>query len=212
MKSSFTSESDLYIVHTSSAFTPGCVARVNGESKYKDYLLKRGFVHLTLERINENGKVGGTIYPKAMWPQSTSFTTTISTSTSTTSSLGRDYSAEIGDGASLKSANSYGLTFSFDKSVSSISSDPRISAQFSSESIMEAQWNFEVINRDMAGKTTFSFEQYFLFEMKKDANGCNSDAFIVNYSVNYQGQYQGFLWAWYDGWSFDKTTKITCFM
>lgn len=44
-----------------------------------------------------------------------------------------------------------------------------------------SSFEFEVINRDLVGRTTFSFEQDFLFEMKNDSYECNSDAFIVNY-------------------------------
>ncbi len=216
LKAAYTNQSNLYIVHTSTAFTPGYVARANNNQSYKNYLLKSGYVHLTLEQVNQDGKTGGTIYPKNMWPKASDFTTTISSSVSYGSTIGKSFSGELslGDGGKISCGDSTNsaLTFSFTKSMSTISDDPFVSTQLSSDSVNEAQWNFEVINRDLAGKATYAFDQYFMFEMKTDANNCNEDAFILKYSVKFQGQYQGFFWAWYDGWEFTNTVNISCFL
>lgn len=216
LKAKYTNQSNLYIVHTSTAFTPGYVARANNNQSYKNYLLKSGYVHLTLEQVNQDGKIGGTIYPKNMWPKSSDFTTTISSSVSYGSSIGKSFSGELslGDGGKISCEDSTNstLSFSFTKSMSTISDDPFVSTQLSSDSVNEAQWNFEVINRDLAGKTTYAFDQYFMFEMRTDAIDCNENAFILKYSVKFQGQYQVFFWAWYDGWEFTNTVNISCFL
>ena len=176
--------------------------------------MKRGYVHLILEQVNEDGKTGGTIYPKAMWPQSTDFSTTVISSVSNNVTFGKGSSGKIGldDGAEITYGDSSNASLSMAFTKSTVTDDPVLSAQYSSSSIMEAQWNFEVVNRNPVSKTTYAFDQYFMFEMKKDAKNCSEDAFIANYSVKFQGQYQGFMWFWYEGWEFSRTTRISCFM
>ena len=65
--------------------------------------MKRGYVHFILEQVNEDGKTGGTIYPKAMWPQSTDFSTTVTSSVSNNVTFGKGSSGKIGldDGAEI---------------------------------------------------------------------------------------------------------------
>lgn len=48
-KSSFTSNSNLYLIHNVNEFTPEHVARLNNNYNYRDYFLDEGFVHLELQ-------------------------------------------------------------------------------------------------------------------------------------------------------------------
>lgn len=75
---------------------------------------------------------------------------------------------------------------------------------------MEAQWSFQVQNAEPVGDTTFTFDQYFLFEMKNDASGVSSSAFDVLYSVNFCGQFKTLWWYNNEGSDFYRTTTIRC--
>lgn len=61
-------------------------------------------------------------------------------------------------------------SFKSEKSVSSISSDPTISAQNDSNN-MESQWSFEILNPDVAGKTTFWLTTYYFVIAKYNMKG-----------------------------------------
>lgn len=213
-KCNYTSTSNLYIVHTASSFVPGHVARLNGNTNYKDYSLKHGYVHLTIERANKDGIIGGEISPKAMWPLSSDFTTTISSSFGSNLIFSKEQGSEItlGEGGELKTYgnNSTALQFSFVKSKSTTSTDPVLSAQYSSDNICEAQWSFEILKADIAGNCTYSFDQYFMFEMKTNSNGISNDAFNIIYSVDFCGQFY-LLWKWREGYDFYRNTNISCF-
>ena len=214
-KMEYTSQSSLFIIHSLTGFTPGHVARVNDLPNYKDYSLKRGYVHLEVRRAQtSSGGHGGTIYPKLMWPSST----TVTTVESSTSSIGLSYNYGTNGGVSLGldgvsitagSSKSTGLTFQFSHTISSQFSDPIVSNQFSS-GLTEAQWSFEVRNRNIAGNITFTFDQYYLFELQNDYYGVNIDAFDLIRSFKYQGQYTGFMWATYDGWEFFSSHTSKC--
>ncbi len=215
-KMEYTTHSSLFIIHANSSFTPGYAARKNNHPEYKEYSLKRGYVHLEVKRAQRSdGSHGGSIYPKWLWPTSTSITT-ISSSTSSQSlayNYGTNASVSLGlDGvvANVGSSRSTSLTFQVSNTVSSQFSDPVVSSQFSPNGKV-AEWNFEVINREPAGNITFTFDQYYMFELDDDYYGINQDAFDLSYSVRYQGQYTGFMWLTYDGWEFDKSINFACF-
>ena len=215
-KMDYTSQSNLFIVHTRSSFVPGHVAVQNNEPGFKDYYLKSGYVHLTLERANSNGNHGGTIYPKLMWPNSTTVTTvsTSSTSTQLAFNYGNNQGVTFENGSlqfTAGSSNSTTLSVQNTTSLTSQFIDPILSAQYSPNNLSEAQWNFDVINWNPTGKVTFTFDQFFLFEMMKDSTGMNENAFDVIYSVKYKGQYQGIFGILFEGWDFTRSTRITCF-
>lgn len=213
-RANYTTVSDLYLVHTISSFVPGSVAKRNGSDKYKDHKLKHGYVHLLLQMARtDDGGFGGSIMPKAMWPQSTDFQTTISSSYGYnyvfSQSAGLEVGYDMGCGASLKADKSRGLSLSFSKSKATISADPVLSAQFAPETAMEAQWSFQVQNADPVGDTTYTFDLYFLFEMKNDAEGVSSTAFDVLYDVNFCGQHK-VMWWYNDCKDYYRTTTIRC--
>ena len=214
-KAPFTSRSDLYIEHTVTEFTPGHVTRNNGDDSYKDYNLSNGYVHLKLERYSEDGKEGGEIAPKDYWPKSTSFTTTISSSFggSTNLDFSSETGVEIGNGASIsrKEGNGAGITLSFDKTVSTVMEDPTLSSQFSSNDKNEAQWSISSQNKSIAGSVTYCLDTYYLFEIASEVKNANRDAFILTYEFMYQGTYK-VLWWWQDGWTFNASVRISCFL
>lgn len=153
-----------------------------------------------------------------MWPLSTTITTTITSSYGYSSTLSQILSRglELGNGgilsASSKSSNSSELSFSFDKYISSVTNDPIVSSQFSSSDSNKAEWSFEILNKDVAGKTSYHLDSYYMFEMSKNNVGSNENAFILNYSVLFQGQYVVFLWITYEGWKYNTSLQINCFL
>lgn len=222
-KAEYTPVSNLYLLHVETVFTPGCVARINNNvqnngNSYKDYMLKRGYVHLGLKQYNENGAIGGEISPKLMWPSSSTVTTTFTSSYSTSTTITGTFGAgiELGNGGSIgvtaNASNSTSLTFTYNESLSSVVDDPILSNQYSSSDNKEAQWSFEIINKDVAGKISYHLDTYYMFEMRNNATNCNADAFLFDYTVMYQGQYIGFLWQTYEGWVFDETVRVYCFV
>ena len=222
-KACYTIYSNLYLLHIESVFTPGYVANMNGDVQnngngYKKYMLKRGYVHIGLSRYEDDNRYGGTIYPKSMWPSSSTTSTTFTSSFGSSSTIGKSLGAgiELGNGGILSvtgnASNSSSLTFTYDESLSSVVSDPILSNQYSSSNNLEAQWSFEILNKDIAGKISYHLDSYYLFEMSNDAYNCNVDAFIIDYKVMFQGQYIGFLWATYEGWQFTSTVNVRSFI
>lgn len=221
-RANYTDYSNLYLIHVETIFTPGYVAHANGEtlsdgSSYKEYMLKRGYVHLGLKQYTEDDKIGGTISPKLMWPSSSSVTTTFTSSYSTALSKGISFSTgiEIGNGGSIVGtagvSNTTSITFTYTESKSNTVSDPMLSNQYSPSDNKEAQWNFEVSDAETAGKLSYHLDTYYMFEMTNNAKNCNVDAFVLDYTVLFQSQYH-FLLGIIDGWEFDNSVRIYCFI
>lgn len=52
-KANYTENSNLFLIHSEVTYTPGYVARINNEvqtngSKYNNYMLKRGYLHMNI--------------------------------------------------------------------------------------------------------------------------------------------------------------------
>lgn len=218
-KSNFTKSSNLYLVECQIAVTPGYVAHKNGSKQpnghdYKEYSLKRGYFHISAEQYTTDGASGGIVMQKGAWPLSTTSQTTVTSSFSTNYSFSTAYEEGINIGVdssiTAKKKSSVGIVFSSNKTISSISSDPVVSAQYNPNNKKEMQWSFEVSNPDVAGKTTFWMTCYYLFEMNNIYSNCSENSFVLNINAKHQGQYVGFLWLWYDGWEFTNSHKLDC--
>lgn len=217
----YTSKSNLYLIHVITDWTPGYIAYKNTNTKYDESRsLSKGYVHLTLERYSDEDKsaYGSKITPKAMWPLSSNVETTITSSygLSLMSNNGLEKGLNLGEGGSISlnktSSNSTALTFSYNKSQSSTADDPWLSSQTNSENVLEAQWYFEIQNKEIAGRITYTLETYYLFEMDNYSYiNANKDAFILNYSVEFISAYQ-FLWWWNDGYAYTSNVKIYNFI
>lgn len=213
----YTSNSDLLIAHTATVFTPGHVARINGvKHDGNDYLeryLNETYVHLTWERSNANGNTGGRISPKAMWPQSNSFTTTISTVSGTSYKTGitSGFEMDLEGNATLKSTSTNELTFSYQKTASTTFSDPTVSAQYGASSF-ESQWNYKFVNWEVSGAVSYACEQYVMFELVRDGDkGIGEHSFTLVYNVDLLGSFYGFLNLPYMGKHYQNTIRISCF-
>jgi len=220
-KTEYTDKSNLYLVHTLTQFTPGYVTKLNNIPNYdQSRSLGRGYVHLALEQYRDLDKnaVGSVISPKEYWPRSSTYTTSISSTFGATVSYNSSIQqgVEIGNGgsigASVSKNSGTALSFSFSKTMSSVTDDPRLSTQNSPTNPNEAQWSFEIINKDVAGKTTYYLDTYYLFEMDNYSyENANCDSFILTYSLLFVSSYKT-LWWWNDGHDYTNSIRISCFL
>ncbi len=207
-KTPFTSNSDLYLVSVQSEFTPGWVAYRNGDHSYgKNYVLRDGYVHLTASKYEESSSVyGGNIYLKTFWPQSTTFTTTLTSSISLGLTIDKTLQGglTLDGGASITAGSSTGLSFSYNRSVGVTYTDPYLSAQSSPNNVKEAQWYYSVTS-DVAEKATYFLETYYLFEMDNTNANAGDNAFDFIYTVYMRNR--GALGSW----SHSATVDLACF-
>ncbi|MBO8427883.1 MAG: hypothetical protein IAC58_05000 [Firmicutes bacterium] len=174
----YTENSDLYLLNVSAEFTPGVVAKANGEhtsagEDYKKYYLNTGYLHVAVSQFEDDGNKGGSITPKAYWPSSNSVTTTftstygISLAFSSSLESGIELSPESLLTISVGSKNETSLTLHYEESTSSTTDDPKLSSQTSSNNPMERQRSYSVQGYKTAGAITYPINSYYLFEMSK---------------------------------------------
>lgn len=197
-KSPFTECSDLYLLQAAVSFTPGCVARANGSKQgngddFVNSYLNSGYFHLEVNDIDQGWRRSSKIAIKGSWPDSSNVQTTISSSfgVSLNTEFGQSLEGGItlGNGASLKltSSSSIGtaVTLSFEKSISSVASDPLLSHQINPQNTSEQQWSYSVLNKKVAGKITYTLDSYLLFEMDRSSWNCSNDAFHCEFDSSY---------------------------
>lgn len=173
----FTYKSNLFIVNVTAEFTPGYQALLNGHNNYNDYKLFNGYLHCKAERsniVNTND-----VNYKTSLPDTSSFTTTFTTSSSSSYNFNSELKGGISlsDGISLTGGVGSGLTVSYNKSIATTYSDPYISKQYSPDDAKEIEWNYTCSNSDIAGATTYKLDTYYIFEMDKAILDIKSNAF-----------------------------------
>lgn len=206
----YTENSRLYLAHVQIDFTPGYAAVQNGMSGYvENNYLKSGYVHLTI--VDPEKPDHANVTSKAMWPKSDDFTSTFSSSYGFEMSVSNSIETglEIGNGgsisASVSASNETSMSVYFNKSISTITDDPFVSAQYASGNPLSATWNFEVLNWEVAGKVTYSLDVYYLFETSPK-NRYN-DKIDIQLSVGLTTQYKNIF-----GKMVDRATTTTNFM
>ena len=189
----YTENSRLYLAHVVIDFTPGYAAVQNGMSGYvKNNYLKSGYVHLTI--VDSEKSDHANVTSKAMWPKSDDFTSTFQSSYGYEMHVSNiiEEGLEIGNGGilsgSLNGSSETSMSFDFDKSISTITDDPFVSAQYASGNALSATWNFEVLNAEVAGKATYSLEVFYLFEASPKSN--KNDKIDIQLSVGLTTQYK----------------------
>lgn len=190
-RTKFTDNSNLYLVHTVTDFTPGYQAVANDESGYTDHYLDNGYIHMKAYKYDsDNGRNGGDVKLKTFWPRETDFSTTFSSSFGSSLTVNDEINggANLSDGVSLGVKGGSSLSLSFNKSVAITYEEPILSSQLSSSNSSEVQWYFELTDtksvHKAAGSVTYSLETYYLFEMDNYSyNNCSKDAFCLDYTV-----------------------------
>lgn len=215
----YTINSNLYLLAHRIDFTPGYIADlVTDDPKYLETAkLGRGVVRITLQ------KHLGEIKLKGVWPMSSSVETTVSSSFSTSLSLTGQLSNKMesgismGDGARLSASHDAslltGLNITWNKATSSLVDDPIVSEQNlpTGEGIA---WTYEIQNPDVAGKLTYHFCCYLLFEMEKSAK---EDGFKFDFHIMTQDYYWDTgMWPFGQKWKFGDTYNydlhVDCFL
>lgn len=227
-KSPYTNASDLYLLREQIWFTPGYAARNDGTNPNRDYynsgaMLGKGTVGVTLKKYESGDAHGGDVAIKSFWPQSSNVSTTVTSSFGTTlsGSLGFSQSAgaEIGDGAKITvskgQSSGVGLSFTWSKSTSSLVEDPMVSSQYSPSTNLGVTWNYEVNGKDTAGKLTYAFDCFVLFEMSRSYANCGSSAFQFVFSLATQDAYWDWTWYlghdWFYGTTYDYNLHVDAF-
>lgn len=193
----FTNCSKLFLLHTKGEFTSGYIAKQNDpNSNYYDsnYDLWSGYIHSSFIRHTSDGMTSSSFVPKTSWPQSSNFTSTISSSFSTSLSIGSQLGAEadICGGLIISRVSSSSITFSFDKSVAVSGPEPFISSQTSLTNINAQQWNYQY---NAVGKATYVLDTYQLFEVKNDGVNCSQYSFDYQVSVKMTNiAWKGYWW------------------
>lgn len=215
----FTSQSRLNLLEFNLNFVPGHVARENNEKQtngkeFKDYSLKSGYFHIYTKHREKELDQSLTVHSafpffiEAFPNSSTKSYAMLETKTNCEITLSQTKGGEIGiDGFSLKYESEQGFNIGYEKSVTSISQDPMISFQFSPNIKEQAEWNYEILGPDVAGKKTFNFTCYYLLELDNNVHQSLQNTFDIYYEANYQGQYYSWF-AWRDGWDFNKSGSI----
>lgn len=195
-KSPYTEKSNLYILNTEATFTPGVVAlangskQSNGESFVQAYL-SSGFLHVEIKQAyNEGWRKSGAIAIKECWPQSSNVSTTISSSFGSTLSeeFSIDGGVEIGNGGFVGKGGvgySTSLSFSFQKNLSSLTSDPVLSHQRDPQNANNLQWSYRVLKNAVAGSISYVIDSYVIFEMDTSASSCHPDSCIAYFDTMY---------------------------
>jgi len=223
----YTENSNLYLIHTETMFTPGYQAVQNHDTgNYVDRArIGKGFVHLTLERYKESSKgaAGNCLESKLLWPNSSSYKTTVSSSygVNMNFSFDRTRGVELDDGGNLsaKTGDNEGteIDFSFNRTSSTVTDNPQISTQFCSSNYNQGQWYYELVHSgkddtpNIVGKSTYSLQSYMLFEMENNASiNCPKESFIVTYDVMYSCLYFKY-YNWRYGTEWSSSLRVTCF-
>lgn len=204
-RADFTENSALYLAHAKVSFVPGYAAHQNG-FEYVDGVpfeenayLKSGFVQLELVDSGSSGHAKGT--PKAMWPNSSDFQTTFSSSYGGTLSISNTLESglELGNGGILKAnvggSTTTGMSLSFSKQTSTLTDDPYVSAQYENNNPYCASWNYEVVEAEIAGKVTYTIDVYLLTEITSNGGSGELVSFKITSCFNLQ---QKRLFGWSD--------------
>ena len=188
----YTESSNLYVLNYRASFTPGCVARINGETingrSYNNVSLANGYLHVSAEKMNQGYRYSGNVSYKASWPSSSDIITTFTSSYGETLTNSESLSISIGEGGSIiptiEGTISTSYTMNFNVSTSSVCADPLLSMQNSPNNFAQSQWSFETIS-NIAGRVTYHLNSYYLFEMDKTATNCDSDAFHATVELRF---------------------------
>lgn len=186
LKSSFTNNSSLYLLHSYIQATPGHEAR-KYDLSYKDTYLSDVMYEVGLRQYNQDDELGGKINIKSFWPKSSTFTTTLTSSFggSINVQLDKENSLQLGNGGSIgtKEGASFGLSLNFSQEQSTVSSDPVLSAQNPYNDLNKAKWSMSFKSLKNAGSATYTLDSYILFEMEE--NTCNLlDPFYLDFNFS----------------------------
>lgn len=204
-KTPFTYKSNLFIVNVTAEYTPGYQALLNGHNNYLSYQLYNGYLHCR----SEHSGIVNTYDPKFITalPDTSSFTTTFTSSSSTAYSFNSELKCGIDlvNGISLSGSAGKGLTVSYNHEISTTYSDPYISKQYSPSNSREIEWNYTCSSTGVARLATYKLNAYYIFEMDKTTIDIKSNAFIFYIDIGMTNKKD------YEIHNQSETIKIECF-
>lgn len=193
--SQFTTVSRLYLIHNKCQFTSGYIANINGNPDFDSFFdLWSGYVHTSASKVTNGGYHSSSITMKSCWPQSSDFTSVVTSSFGVNYTIQRDIEAgtDLSSGLTITSKTTNSFSFLFDRSVAVQSPEPYLSGQYSPTNSKEAQWNYQY---NAVGKATYTLDTYYLFEVKNDASAYQDYSFKFDVSVRMGNiAWQGWLW------------------
>lgn len=190
----FTSVSRLFLIRVKVDFTPGCEAYDNGNKEFDSrFSLYKGYIHINLYQKLDLYAQSSSIAVKQGWPQSSNFTSTVTSSYGSSINLNATLGAGVSltEGLSAKAQAGVGLSLSFNKSIAVTGPEPSISYQ-RGDSVKDMQWNYEYAEQ---GNNTYSLETYYLFEAKNNGIGYQDYSFGFDVEIHMDNvAYRHYWW------------------
>ncbi len=195
--------SKIFMICTDVNFTPGSIAKQNGDSSFDSgYGLNSGYVHVgfkSYEREELQARTSSFVLKDAT-PENTTFNRTITTSYGGSYNYSSAVSGEINldNGVAIKNSKSSGVNLTFDRSVAISSSEPTISKQLANNNANEIQWSYQFSNKH---NNSFSLKTISFLEVLDNGYGYSPYSFGFDISIKMENYKVGFFWI--------KTTKVT---
>ncbi|NLK12405.1 MAG: hypothetical protein GX312_02310 [Candidatus Phytoplasma sp.] len=177
-------ESSLYLVESKASFTPGKMAKDNGDNTYGDWYNHSGFLHLEgTQAVNEIDQAtirrGGIPKFKDAYPENSPGTITITSSYAMGATLGYSFTNGFSlDNITISENTSLGLNISYGYTKSYTNSEPALSTQRSSISSNIYQWKYTY---NTQRNETNHLNTGYMFEM----NNYNHNLFEGDLSLEY---------------------------
>ncbi len=195
--------SKIFMICTDVNFTPGSIARQNGDSSFDSgYGLNSGFVYVgfkSYEREELQARTSSFVLKEAT-PENSTFNRTITTSYGGNYNYSSSVGGEINldNGVAIKNAKSSGVNLSFDRSIAISSPEPTISKQLANDNANEIQWSYQFSNKH---NNSFSLRTISFLEVLNNGYGYSPYSFGFNISIKMENYKLGLFWF--------KTTKVT---
>lgn len=196
--------SSLYLVESKASFTPGKMAKDNGDKTYGNWYNNSGYFHVQgLQAVNELNqatiRTGGIPKFKDAYPENSPGTITVSSSYSIGTTLGYSFTNGFSlDNITISKESSLGLNISYGYDKSYTTSEPALSTQRSSIDSSIYQWTYTY---NTSRNETNHLNTGYLFEMNNE----NHDLFEGDLSLTYAYKMTVKDKGW---WVFEKTKSF----
>ena len=195
-------KSNIYIVTVKSSFTPGAVAKRNGEGGYNGNIKnKGGYVHMLVEQAYDateevyyGRRWGNVPFKKDYWPVNKPAVCTINSSLQTGLNLGYSFTNGFSlDNISVEKERNIGANISFGYSKSITRDEPAVSVQVNSSNTNIVEWDYRYnVDRD----ETYDLMTNYMFEMENSRNGMLIGDFRLKLDLNFTA-YNPWFWREY---------------
>jgi hypothetical protein len=199
------STSSLYLVESKVSFTPGKMARDNGDNNYGNWYNKSGYFHVEAQQaVNEIDQAtirkGGTPKLKDAYPENSPGMITVSSTYSIGATLGYSFTNGFSlDNITMEQNREMGLNISYGYTKAYSNQEPALSTQISSSNLNVYQWTYTYVDER---NETNHINTGYLFEM----NNYNHNLFEGDLSLKYNYKMTVIDDGW---WIFKETESFT---